>query len=128
MNAQIPTTEHKPIEYRLAQVERALEQMGGTHSLQDILAFLEDGTMQSFAVGPTWAVTQVLDFPRKRVLEIFMIVGDFQDLQELFDALETFAKAKACDIIRAYGRPGWSKHSRPRGWRDDTRVYIKEVK
>ena len=72
MNIAVPTPDHKPIEDRLAQVEKALDRMGNTHSLPDILALIEDGAMQSFAMGPTWAITQILDFPRKRVLEIFM--------------------------------------------------------
>jgi len=128
MNIAVPTPDHKPIEDRLAQVEKALDRMGNTHSLPDILALIEDGAMQSFAMGPTWAITQILDFPRKRVLEIFMVVGDFQDLEPLFQALEAYAKAHACDMIRAFGRPGWAKYSRPRGWRDEAHVYIKDVR
>jgi hypothetical protein len=115
------------IEDRYAQVEKALEFMGNTHSFPDILALIEDGQMQSFANGETWAVTQIIDFPKKRVLEVFLVTGDLANAEALHDVVIAYAKAHACDFIRAYGRDGWSSRAKERGWTAGARVYTKEV-
>ena len=106
---------------------RALAEMGDTHSLTDILLALEEGRMQSFTVGDTWVVTQVIEFPQRRVLEIFLVVGDGTDLEELSATATAFAQFQGCTMMRAYGRHGWMQHAKQLGWRDTARVFLKEI-
>jgi metal-responsive CopG/Arc/MetJ family transcriptional regulator len=108
-------------------LQRALDGMGNTHLLKDILAALEDGSMQSFAQGDTWVVTQVIEFPQKRVLEVFLVVGDGADLAALSDTITAFAQFQRCKLIRAYGRPGWLKHAKPLGWCETSRIFLREI-
>ena len=108
-------------------LDRALTQMGNTHSLRDILQALEDGSMQSFAVGDTWVVTQVLDLPQKRVMDVVLVVGDGADLEELSATTHAFAAFQDCSLMRAYGRHGWMHYAKQLGWRDTARVFLKEV-
>ena len=108
-------------------LERALAQMGHTHTLADILQNLEEGHMQSFAEGRSWAVTQILNTPRKRVMEVFLVVGERPDLESLYGTAMQFAAFQGCDLVRAYGRPGWGPDAAQHGWKDTARVYLKEV-
>lgn len=114
-------------EKRLAQLEETLERMGHTHTLADVLTMIEEGTMQSFTVGDTWAVTSVLDFPRKRVLEIFLVVGDMREALILHDMVLAYAKVHHCDILRTFARDGWGKWAQERGWTNGQRIYLKDV-
>jgi hypothetical protein len=101
---------------------------GYTHSLQDILDEIKAGTMQSFVSGNSWAVTCILDTPRRRVLEIFMVVGALADLVDLEAQVIEFAKNNGVTLVRAYGRQGWLKvFSQFDGWKPKQTVFIKEI-
>ena len=54
--------------------------MGGLYTLNDILTAIAEGRMQSFVEGNSWVITQVMSFPRAKVLEVFAAVGDLDDL------------------------------------------------
>ena len=112
---------------RMEQLQDALDQMGNTHSLEDIVGMIDTGAMQSFVNDDTWMVTQVVDFPRKRVLEIFLVVGELFATEKLFNEVDAFARAHGCDLIRAFGRHGWQKWAKPRGWKNGAHVYYKEA-
>jgi hypothetical protein len=58
------------------KVERALHDGGDLYTFDDIMALIKEGKMQSFTCGDTWIVTQVNEFPRKKVLEIALVVGE----------------------------------------------------
>lgn len=93
-----------------------LEEHGGLYTVEDILALIGEGKMQSFAKGDTWVVTQVHEFPRKKVLDIVFVVGDMEDLHELEPQLEEFRVKIGADFMSATGRLGWlRKHFK--GWK-----------
>jgi hypothetical protein len=110
-----------------ARLQAALDQMGNTHSLDDIRAMLETGAMQSFTNGETWAVTQILDLPRKRVLELFLVVGNLENFRGLYNQIMDFAEEQGCDLVRGYGRDGWAPYARANGWANGSRIYLKEM-
>ena len=112
---------------RMAQLQKALDLMGNTYSLEDVVAMIDSGVMQSFAKNDTWVVTQIIDFPRKRVLELFLIVGDLEDLEEIYNDAVAFAQMQGCTLMRGFGRPGWKKFAEPRGWTNGTTVYLKTM-
>ncbi|MET1020146.1 MAG: hypothetical protein ABWX62_09195 [Microterricola sp.] len=101
--------------------------MGGTHTLDDIVDLIREGHMQSFCEGETWAITQIIQFPQKRILEIFLVVGDMPEAEKLHDQVVAFAKEHDCQMVRCFGRDGWSKWAVPRGWTNGQRVYMKEI-
>lgn len=111
----------------MRQLQSVLTRMGNTHALSDVLAAIEAGTMQSFVNGDTWAVTQVVEFPRGKALDIFLIVGEWNHLEDLFTQLQTYAADTGCTLMRAFGREGWRRAAEARGWRADMRVFLKDV-
>ena len=113
---------------RREQVEKVLARMGGTHTLADILALIEKGDMQSFSDGDTWVVTQVLQLPRKRVLEVFMVIGTLEGMRAIEPAVMDFAKQLDVGLVRAFGRDGWKKEMKTyAGWKSGLRIFMKEV-
>jgi hypothetical protein len=114
-------------EHRLAQLQRGLLEMGGTHDLADIIKGISEGTLQSFVEGETWAVTTVIETPKKRICEVFLVVGDMEDAVRLHDTVEAFARAHGCNMLRTIARKGWSRWAKPRGWTNGHTVYLKEL-
>ena len=53
--------------------------MGGFYTLNDILTSIAEGKMQSFMEGDSWAVTKIVNFPRARLLEIMVALGNLDE-------------------------------------------------
>jgi len=118
---------------KLKQLQELLHDMGGTHSLEDIRALVENGVFQSFVVNDTWAVTTVLQFPQAAVMDIFFIVGELNDFEELQKRIEEAAREIGVTFLRVYGRQGFEyllerrKWAPGQGWRRGPRVYTKRL-
>ncbi len=111
----------------LRKCERALADMGGTHSFDDIMQAINSGHMQSFAKGNTWAVTQILEMPQKRLLEIVLVVGDMEEARELHDVVVAYGRSKGCDLVRTFARDGWTPDAKQNGWTTGHRVFLKDL-
>ena len=117
MNAHV----HHPYARKLA---RLLERMGDVFTVSDILAAIAEGKMQSFAEGDSWAITQVIQFPRARMLEILVAIGDLDECRILHDRILQYAKDNDISLIQAYGRRGWLGDARSHGWKVRTTSYL----
>lgn len=74
--------------------------------------------MQSFVYNNAWIVTEIIDTPRKRYLNVFLAVGDsIDDVTTLIPELVRFARAHGCLWIQALGRVGWGAVLPRYGWR-----------
>src|SRR5262245_49113810 len=100
----------------LSEFEKALHEAGDTHALTDIVAEIGSGHMQSFVEGNTWAVTYVIQTPRKKVCEIFLCIGSMDEALVLHDRVEAWARSRDCDLLRTIARKGWEKQARAHGW------------
>lgn len=112
---------------RVQQLDKALRLMGDTHAVADVIAMVHAGTMQSFVHGSSWALTEMFDFPRKRVCQIFLAMGDLAELMVLHDKILAFAKAEGCTLLRSIGRPGWRIFADENEWTLGAQVYLKEI-
>ena len=106
------------------KLERLLDRMGGLYTLHDILTAIAEGKMQSFVEGDTWAITKIAVFPRARLLEILIVVGDLGDCQKLLDRIYQFADENDIGLVQAYGRRGWLNHPLTSGWKIRTKSYL----
>ena len=106
------------------KLERLLDRMGGLYTLHDILTAIAEGKMQSFVEGDTWAITKIAVFPRARLLEILIVVGDLGDCQKLLDRIYQFADENDIGLVQAYGRRGWLDHPLTSGWKIRTKSYL----
>lgn len=103
---------------------RVLDAMGGLYTVNDLLTAIADGRMQSFAVGNSWAVTELAQFPRARKLNIVAVVGDMPDMEALQSKILAYAGEVNAGLVSAYGRHGWIPKAEALGWRLKAKNYL----
>jgi hypothetical protein len=108
----------------IPRLARALDRMGGAYAVQDILTAIAEGRMQSFAENDSWAVTQVVDYPRTRMLDILVALGDLEECRKLHDKVLQYARDHDIGLVQAYGRRGWIGDAISHGWKVRTTSYL----
>ena len=101
----------------LKLLESGLKKCGYTHSIKDILEALQTGKMQAFLNDGSLAITQVVDFPQRRVLEVLWCAGVLDEVMNMKSKLVEFAKEQNCTMGRAFVRPGLVVPMEQAGWR-----------
>jgi hypothetical protein len=98
--------------------------MGGVYNVNDILAAIAENRMQGFTDGDSWAVAQVVDYPRARVMDVLAVVGDLEACRRLHDRILDYARRNDITFVQAYGRRGWMGEARSHGWKVRTTSYL----
>ena len=117
----------------MLQLQELLHEMGGTHTLEDIQALIENGIFQSFVEKQTWVVTTTIAFPQAMVMDIFLVVGDQDDFEPLEKKIEASARDQGVTFMRVYARKGFEYLIDRRswkfgmGWKPGPRVYTKRL-
>ena len=99
---------------------------------EDMLPELIKGEMQLwFSVEDRQVtaamVTQIIPYPRKKVLRILSIGGEgMARWMKHFPMIEKFAKQIGCSSIEAWGRKGWLR-ALP-DWKCSYHIFTKEIK
>jgi hypothetical protein len=106
----------------------ALPYCYGTHTLEDVAAGIASGQFQFWPGERCAVVTEILEYPRLRALNFFLVGGD---RKELVDRLEpmivAWAKAIGCARVAQAGRKGWSRVLEPKGYRPVLTMMLKEI-
>lgn len=112
------------------KLQRCLDEGHNLYTLQDVLERIRDGRMQSFCNGDSWLVTEILNFPTGKVLQLSMVVAEnLQATEDLQRQAQDFAASIGARLIRAIGRPGWAKLCKTNeGWQHSSNIYVKEVR
>jgi len=108
------------------KLEKTLRLSGDLYTLDDIMVAIEEGRMQSFTVDDTWIITQVLEFPRRKVLEITFVIGFLNEAVKALPALYAFARSIGATRVTGFGREGWMNFAEP-GWKLVGSMYAKEL-
>lgn len=88
-----------------------------THSVADIRKCLENGTMQAVFNDDACIITQIVDYPQKRVMDVFMCVGDnLNAVKALKGDLMDLAKKHEVALGRAFVRGGLVRPWMAMGW------------
>jgi hypothetical protein len=106
------------------QIEAALKHSGGTHLFEDVVSAVAEGNMQMWVNGDTVAITEVLLYPRKKVLHVFLGSGSRKQLFEMIDDAWTWAQGIGCTGMTLAGRKGWTKLMGKHGFRPT--LYVME--
>ncbi len=105
--ADLPATwpEYRPLILRL------LKTGDGCFDERDILAMLlmERWQLRISSNGLAIGITEVLEFPRKRVLLLRYAAGDKDTLVAGQNYMNDLARALHCTEIEIYGRIGWER-------------------
>ena len=107
-------------------IEAALEYSGGTHIFADIAEGVMSGTMQLWAGETGCAVTEIIVYPRKKVLHVFLAGGDMSQIIDFQESAVEFGKMNGCTAMTLAGRRGWTKVLGKHGWKESFCVMGKE--
>lgn len=90
--------------------EKAIEEVKGTHSIDDVCLMVGNGQMKLWVWDKSAALTEFVNFPRMKVMSCFLVGGDLEELRaKEVEHLIPFAKANGCSRIMGAGRPGWER-------------------
>lgn len=118
MNEQRQITIFDELERCRPWIEAALERSGGTHLFEDIVEAVAEGRMQLWPAPDACAVTEIIVFPRKKVLHVFLAGGKMETIVDMNDSAVEWAKSLGCEGMSIAGRKGWVKVLKKKGWRE----------
>lgn len=97
-------------------IESALEYSGGTHDYMNIVDGVLSGHMQLWMGESGCAVTEIMVYPKRKILHVFLAAGDMEQILDFEESAIEFGKMNGCDGMSIAGRPGWQKILGKRGW------------
>ena len=104
------------------RLDRALGVAGNTHSPADVAEAVAEGRMQSWTRGDSLVVTEVLEYPRTKALNVFLAVGNLEEVLDLIPDMAAFGREHGCTRMRMQGRKGWARVLPRIGWKEDKQV------
>lgn len=110
----------------LKKMAQALGHGDDLYTLDDIEDALLKGEMQGHVEGNTWAITQVQEFPRRKVVHILFVIGEMRDLPKLEGKIQVWARDLGATMLTAVGRDKWWVIRTP-GWRTTGTAYAKDI-
>lgn len=118
------TLDHSELQRRLL---KALDVAGKTHAPEDVARAVEEGRMQAWNNGDSLVITEVLGFPRTQVLNVFLAVGNLDEVTGLIPEMMAFGREHGCTKIRMQGRRGWARVLPKLGWKEDRQVIFERT-
>ena len=97
-------------------IEAALEYGCDTHNYDDIVQLINEGKLQLWPADKGCIVTELIQYPRKKVLHIFLAGGELEQITDMHTDVVQWAKAQGCDSLTQTGRKGWTKALKAHGW------------
>ncbi len=89
---------------------KALAIGGNTHTVDDIIDGVNKGRFQFWGDDECCVVTEMIQYPRKRVLHLFVAAGDLNRLLEMYlPKVKEFAREHGCASITSVSRKGFLK-------------------
>lgn len=109
-------------------IEAALPYCYGTHTIDDVAAGIGSGQFQFWPGERSAVITEILEYPRLKALNYFLVGGDGQELVERMEPMiAAWAKSIGCTRLVQVGRKGWSRVLRPKGYRPVLTMMLKEI-
>ena len=111
-------------------IESALKKGGNTHDFVDIVDGVMSGHMQLWMGKNGCAVTEIVVYPNKKVLHVFLAGGNkgygIKQITDMHDDAMAWGKQQGCDGMTVAGRKGWKKVLQSRGWSEQFTTLLKE--
>ena len=98
-------------------IESALDYSGGTHNFDDVVQGIVSGRMQLWPAEKGCAVTEIVVYPRKKVLHVFLAAGEMDQLIDMIDAAAAWGIQNGCESMTMSGRHGWLRVLDKKGWK-----------
>ena len=108
-------------------IEAALEHCHGTHTIDDVLEEIIKGEAQFWPGKKSAVVTEWHVYPRKTYLHFWLAGGNMIELLEaMLPCIETWAKDQGCENFSMFGRQGWSRAMRSKGYSPAQYICVKD--
>jgi hypothetical protein len=107
-------------------IEDALEYSGGTHTFEDVVRSVVEGRMQLWPALRGCAVTEIVVYPRKNVLHVFLAGGEMDQIVDMIDSAVDWSKGQGCSSMTIAGRNGWQRVLGKYGYKPVMTVLEKE--
>lgn len=109
-------------------IEAAVEHCRETHTIEDIEHGIEDGTYRFFSMPNCAAVVRIIQYPRKKCLNYFLVGGDLNELMTKMEPhLTAWAKTQGCTVATLVGRAGWLRKLGKLGYTPSWSAAYKEI-
>lgn len=110
------------------QIEAALAYADATHTYDDVAAMVDAGTARFWPGPSSVIITETVDFPRKRLLHVFLAGGSLAELETLIPIVLDWGKAQGCTHSTFVGRRGWTRTFVTQiGYRDSGMVLMEKT-
>ncbi len=105
-------------------IEAALAYGHEQLTLDEVRDFVRTGKYQLWAGVSSVIVTELVDYPRERVLHFTLAGGNQPELRAMLDPILAWGKSKGATRATLLGRLGWQRSFLPQvGWKT-TRVVM----
>jgi len=108
-------------------LQDALDHAGGTHSIEDIEDQIRKGLVQFWPGKRSACVTEIIIYPQRRVLHLFLAGGDLEEIREMETCATWYAERMGCSAMTICGRRGWAKALADKGYREYLTTIIKPI-
>lgn len=108
-------------------IDAALEYSGGTHTFEDVAQGIISGNMQLWPGDKGCAVTEIVLYPKKKVLHVFLAAGDMAQLIDMIDDAAAWGVSHGCQSMTMSGRHGWLRVLGKEGWKPVMTVMEREI-
>lgn len=90
-------------------IEAALAHGGNTHSFGDVVDRVSDGRAQLWPAPRGVAITEIISYPCKKVLHIWLASGEMDQLLDMIGSAEKWGRTQGCTSLTVSGRLGWQR-------------------
>lgn len=87
----------------------ALNHDHGMFGIEDVLMGIIHNESHLWAGKKSAVVTQIVNYPRKTALHVFLAGGDIEELAEMYVDIAQWGRQQGCEIMTLMGRPGWTR-------------------
>lgn len=108
-------------------IEAALDHGGNTHDFEDVYEAVSSGYMQFWPADDACAVTEIITYPKKKVLHIFLAGGNKNTIIAMNASAAAFGEFQGCDAMSICGRAGWARELKGYGWKEQFRSLVREI-
>lgn len=105
----------------------ALSYSGGTHEPTDVIEGILKGTMQLWPGPEACAVTEIVVYPNRKVLHVFLAAGKMEGIVDMQESAEQWGKLQGCTAMTIAGRKGWARVLKDVGYEEKYVTLAKEL-
>jgi len=108
-------------------IEAALAAADPLNTIADVERQVESGQAQFWPGERSACVTQVVDYPAGRLLNLWLCGGDLKELRRMLPAIEAWARSRGCGAACLTGRAAWGAVLGKYGFRPGHITFEKEL-